>query len=125
MTTPTLSAIQTAVHIGGFEHAQPKEIVLCKGDSNYTHVHFTDGRKLTVATTLKIIQERLAAQDFVRVNRSGLINKDHIASYERDEITLTNGAVLHIARRRRRAVREFMQSWIGFYEGYELRYGSY
>ncbi len=122
MITPPLSALQTTVHIGGFEHAQPEEIVLCKGDSNYTHVHFTNGRKLTVATTLKIIQARLAAQDFVRVNRSGLINKDHIARYERDEITLTNGTVLPIARRRRQAVQEFMQSWGEMFGGQEMSY---
>lgn len=122
MQTPSLSVPQNAVHIGGYEHAQPEEIVLCKGDSNYTHVHFTDGRKLTVATTLKIIQERLAAQDFVRVNRSGLINKDHIASYDQQEITLTNGTVLPIARRRRRAVQEFMQSWVELFGGSEMIY---
>lgn len=122
MNTPPLFVPENAVHIGGYEHAQPEEIVLCKGDSNYTHVHFTDGRKLTVATTLKIIQERLAAQDFVRVNRSGLINKDHIASYDQQEITLTNGTVLPIARRRRRAVQEFMQSWVEMFGGPEMSY---
>ena len=122
MNTPSLFATPNAVHIGGFEHAQPEEIILCKGDSNYTHVHFTNGRKLTVATTLKIIQQRLAAQDFVRVNRSGLINKDHIASYAHDEITLTNGAVLPIARRRRRAVQEFMQSCVEVFCGQEISY---
>lgn len=122
MNTPALFVPENAVHIGGYQHAQPEEIVLCKGDSNYTHVHFTNGRKLTVATTLKIIQERLAAQDFVRVNRSGLINKEHIASYDRDEITLTNGTVLPIARRRRQAVREFMQSCVEIFGNQEMSY---
>lgn len=122
MQTPALLVSENAVHIGGYEHAKPEEIVLCKGDSNYTHVHFTNGRKLTVATTLKILQERLAAQDFVRVNRSGLINKDHIVSYDRDEITLTNGTVLPIARRRRRAVREFMHSCVGVFGVPEMSY---
>ncbi len=122
ITSLSIPHPQNAVHIGGYEHAQPEEIVLCKGDSNYTHVHFTNGRKLTVATTLKIIQERLAAQDFVRVNRSGLINKDHIARYDRDEITLTNGTVLPIARRRRRAVREFMHSCADVFCGQEMSY---
>ncbi|GHB52158.1 LytR/AlgR family response regulator transcription factor [Persicitalea jodogahamensis] len=122
MNTPSLSVPQIPVHIGGYEHARPEEIVLCKGDSNYTHVHFTNGRKLTVATTLKIIQERLAARDFVRVNRSGLINKDHIASYDQDEITLTNGTVLSIARRRRREVREFLQSCVEIFGAQEMSY---
>ena len=122
MNTPALSVPPNSVHIGGFEHAQPEEIVLCKGDSNYTHVHFANGRKITVATTLKIIQERLAARDFVRVNRSGLINKEHIARYDHDEITLTNGTVLPIARRRRRAVREFMQSFSDVFYRQEMSY---
>ncbi len=122
MNTPSLFIPENAVHIGGFEHAQPEEIVLCKGDSNYTHVHFTNGHKITVATTLKIIQERLATQGFVRVNRSGLINKDHIARYDRDEITLTNGTVLPIARRRRRAVQEFMQSCTGLFCSQAISY---
>ena len=122
MNFTTLTAPPQPVHIGGYEHAQPEEIVLCKGDSNYTHVHFTDGRKVTVATTLKIIQERLAGRDFVRVSRSGLINKDHIARYDRDEVTLSNGTVLPISRRRRRKVREFVQSCAEVFCGQEMSY---
>ncbi|WP_373511490.1 LytR/AlgR family response regulator transcription factor [Persicitalea sp.] len=122
MNTSSLSIPQNSVHIGAYEHAQPDEIVLCKGDSNYTHVHFADGRKLTVATTLKIIQERLNAQSFVRVNRSGLINKDHIAHYDRDEITLTNGTKLPIARRRRQAVQQFIQSCAEMFGKQEMGY---
>lgn len=123
MNSPFLPTLPPkTVHMGGYEHARPEQIVLCKGDSNYTHVHFADGHKITVATTLKIIQARLASRDFVRVNRSGLINKVHIALYTHHEVTLTNGTVLQIARRRRQAVHRFMESVTEIFCGPEISY---
>lgn len=98
------------VHIGSHTHVRAEDILYCQGDGNYTFIHFNSGRRVMVATTLGILAERLIPRDFVRVNRSALVNTSHILDYDDHEITLTNDRVLSIARRRRAAVREWLKS---------------
>lgn len=120
MTQPTSSA--PCIHIGGYAHVQPQEILFCQGDSNYTHVHFVKRHKMTVATTLGILEERLNAEGFVRVNRSELVNKHHIENYDGYQITLSNGTTLPISRRRRKGVQQLLESWPGIFHKQALQY---
>ncbi|WP_373512197.1 LytR/AlgR family response regulator transcription factor [Persicitalea sp.] len=96
------------VHIGSYEYELPEDILYCEGDRNYSHVHFVDGRKTFVSTTLGILEARLARRGFRRINRSYLVNADQVLHHDRDEITLMNGITLPIARRRRVAVRQWL-----------------
>lgn len=110
-----MNAIQTNptcdyVHLGSYEHELPEDILYCEGDRNYTYVHFVGGRKTFVSTTLGILEARLARRGFKRVNRSYLVNADHVLNYDRDEVTLVNGRILPIARRRRVAVRQWLSA---------------
>ena len=93
------------VHIGSHAHVQAGDILFCEGDRNYSRVHFRSRRPLIVSTHLGLLEARLAARGFVRVSRSALVNKDCILGYDSFEVTLTDGRVLPIARRRRMAVR--------------------
>ena len=117
-----LSSPTPCVHIGGYAHVQAQEILFCQGDSNYTHVHFVKRHKMTVATTLGILEERLIAEGFVRVNRSELVNKSHIEAYDGYQITLTNGTTLPISRRRRKGVRQVLESWCSVFQIPDLQY---
>ncbi len=110
------------VHIGGYAHVHAEDILFCQGDSNYTHVHFVKRHKMTVATTLGILEERLLAVGFVRVNRSELVNRHHIENYDGYKITLTNGTMLPISRRRRKEVRQQLESWFGVFQIQSLQY---
>ncbi len=98
------------VHLGSYEYELPDDILYCEGDRNYTYVHFVGGRKTFVSTTLGILEARLARRCFKRVNRSYLVNADHILDYDRDEVTLVDGRILPIARRRRVAVRQWLSA---------------
>lgn len=120
MNQPTPPA--PGVHIGGYAHVKPEEIIFCQGDSNYTHVHFVKRHKITVATTLGILEERLTAEGFVRVNRSELVNRHHIENYDGYQITLTNGTTMPISRRRRKEVRQLLESWSGIFRIQTLQY---
>ncbi len=95
---------QSGIHIGANTFAQVKEIIYCEGDRNYSHVHFLQQPTLILSITLRILHERLGEQGFLRVNRSAVVNMDYIAHYDGREITLHNGQVLPIARRRRKQV---------------------
>lgn len=97
-----------SVHIGGHAHVQAGDILFCEGDRNYSRVHFRSRRPLTVSTHLGLLEARLATRGFVRVSRSALVNKECILDYDNFEITLTNGLVLPIARRRRVRVRRWL-----------------
>lgn len=102
------------VHLGSYEYELPEDILYCEGDRNYTYVHLAGGRKTFVSTTLGIIEMRLARRGFRRINRSFLVNPDHVLAYDRDEVTLGNGSILPIARRRRVKVRQWLlhYTWI-------------
>lgn len=104
ITTPTADY----VHIGGHTHVYAEDILYCEGDRNYSQVHFMSRRKVTVSTHLAILEGRLARRGFVRVSRSALVNASYILDYDDYEVTLTNGRMLPIARRRRVAVRRWL-----------------
>jgi len=65
-------------------------------------------RKVMVSTHLAILEIRLARRGFVRVSRSALVNASYILDYDDYEVTLTNGRMLPIARRRRVTVRRWL-----------------
>ncbi|WP_332913750.1 hypothetical protein [Algoriphagus boritolerans] len=48
----------------GQEYVTPEEIIRCQADVNYTHIFLKDGRKLTVAKTLKEYESILAVHGF-------------------------------------------------------------
>lgn len=98
------------VHIGSHTHVRAEDILYCQGDGNYTFIHFLSGRRVLVSTTLGILVDRLMPRGFVRVSRSALVNPSCILDYDDHELTLTNGRVLPIARRRRVAVREWLKN---------------
>lgn len=110
MNVPQANTTYDYVHLGSYEYELPADILYCEGDRNYTYVHFVGGRKTFVSTTLGIIEARLDGRGFRRINRSYLVNADHVLNYDRDEVTLVNGRILPIARRRRMAVRHWLSA---------------
>ncbi len=63
------------------------EILLVEAMENYVGIYLT-GKKLITHSTLKALQEKLPAQDFLQPHKSYLINLNHIKSIE--------GNMLHI-----------------------------
>ncbi len=82
-----------------------RQIALFKSCSNYTEVFSVkDQMSMTVALSLCHVTKRLDQNQFVRINRSTVINTTFIKTIEHQEpyllITLKNGCQLKSSRRR-------------------------
>lgn len=80
------------------------EIVRCESDSNYTHVFLRGGRKITIARTLKEIEETLDGLGFFRIHQSHLINLEHITKFLKTDggyLIMDDGSHLTISRSRK------------------------
>ena len=86
-----------------------QDILYLEGFSNYTLIHFLDGKyKLSPRTLLYHIRNSLD-DSFIRIHRSFCVNKLYITnkSFEenlRTTIQLENGKLLSVARRRRKVL---------------------
>lgn len=98
----------------GLVFVNTSDITYCKADSNYTLVVMQNSQRITVAKTLKEIDEILAGDTFFRVHNSYLINLNHIVKFIRGEggfIQMPDGTEIPIARNRK---DEFFQHFPKF-----------
>lgn len=93
--------------IGARRTVNPKDVILLTADENYTQIYFSNGVKVTVATTLKILEKRFSNSDFFRTHKSYLINLNYIKSSDlitdKGFIQMANGYRVMISRRKKRA----------------------
>lgn len=91
----------------------PATIVYCESNSNYTTLHFSDGKKLLVSKTLKEVEEVLIHYNFYRIHHSFIINLKHVKRYLKNDggsIEMTNDAQLPISRQRKQEVVQSITS---------------
>ncbi len=94
------------------EFVEPDEIVSFESDSNYTIVHFFDGRKKMMARTLKEFDLMLAHISFFRPHHSHLVNIKHIKEYVRSDggyIVMRNAKKIPISKSRKESFLNLMQ----------------
>ncbi|MBK7010765.1 MAG: LytTR family transcriptional regulator [Saprospiraceae bacterium] len=88
-----------------------EEIIRLEADGNYTYIYKTGPKSYYSAKTLKEYDELLLGSRFLRVHRSHLINIDHIISYDKQGlISMTDGSVVEVSRRKRDFVQETLKS---------------
>jgi two-component system LytT family response regulator len=83
---------------------QLSDILRCQADVNYTTFHLTNGKTLTVAKTLKEVNDLLADYQFFRIHNSHIINLNYIKSYHKGNggyIVLTDNTNLEVSSRRK------------------------
>ncbi|MFN3999994.1 LytR/AlgR family response regulator transcription factor [Algoriphagus sp.] len=88
----------------GQEYVSPEEIIRCQADVNYTHIFLREGRKLTVAKTLKEYESILSEHGFFRVHNSHLINLREVKFYNKGKggfLILKDGSEVEVASRRK------------------------
>lgn len=88
----------------GFTVVDPKDIIRCESDRNYTFIFLTDGRKILVSRTIKEYEEMLKDYNFFRIHQSHLINLAFLKNYTRGRggyVELTNGATMDVSARRK------------------------
>ncbi|MBN7812427.1 response regulator transcription factor [Algoriphagus sp. H41] len=88
----------------GIEYLETDEIVRCQADVNYTHIFLKEGRKITVAKTLKDFEGLLAASGFFRTHNSHLVNLREVRIYHKGKggyLILKDGSEIEVASRRK------------------------
>lgn len=91
------------VHVGSRRYVPPEEIQHLESDLNYTLISLVDGKKILSSTTLKKIESRLVSfKNFVRVNKSAIVNLDFVENYEQNGFKLPDERILVFSRRQRK-----------------------
>ena len=87
-----------------------ENVVLLKGEANYTTFYLEHGREKVVAHTIKFFENYLESHGFIRIHRSYMINPDHVKEYNPQEyqLTMTNGQKADISRRR----KSILKNWV-------------
>lgn len=97
------------------EFVEVKNIVHCKGESNYTHIYLHGKKHLLVAKTLVEFEDLLKEYSFVRTHKSHLVNLKHVAAYSKTDggtLELSNGDRILISRRRKDDVLQMLKTLI-------------
>lgn len=62
----------------GYLIIDTNQITYALADGNYTHLHLIDGIKHTITVQLGKLNDQLNCNNFIRINRSAIINLDHL-----------------------------------------------
>ena len=107
------SAIRTskiALPVGdGMQFMDPDEIIRCESDSNYTHIFLANGQKITMAKTLKEVEENINGSPFFRIHQSHLVNMNHVGKYIKGDgayVIMRDGTQIAISRNKKEAFME-------------------
>jgi DNA-binding LytR/AlgR family response regulator len=84
------------------------QVILLKGDINYTTLHLENGKTKVVPHTLKFYETFLATHGFLRIHRSFMVNPDFVKEYDADLeiLRMTNGQEAQISRRRKHCLTD-------------------
>ena len=87
-----------------------EQILFLQADTNYTQIFLSCGRTLLSGFNLKKYEEFFEQEDFLRANRSYLINRTHIQYYDSmsSNLYLKNGKVIGVSRRRRDMIQSMV-----------------
>lgn len=86
-------------------------VVLLKGNINYTTFYLRHGEERVVAHTLKFFEPYLETHGFLRVHRAFMINPNFVKEYNQNDefLTMSNGHIATIARRRKSVLKHFVE----------------
>ncbi len=93
----------------GLELVMVDQIIYLEALSNYTQLHFLNGKPLLASRTLKEFEELLEGAGFFRIHNASLVNLRCVRRYIRGEggqVVLVNDQVLDVARRRKEELME-------------------
>ena len=85
-------------------------VVLIKGDTNYSIFHLNNGQSKLVPHTIKFFETHLETHGFLRIHRGYMINPNYVKTYNLEEkkfLMMPNGTIAMIARRRKHILKDF------------------
>lgn len=81
-------------------------IIYVQSDSNYSKVFLTNQNPLLVLKSIKIIENMIPEENFIRIHHEFLFNFSHLVRYEKKEggyIVLSDASKLPVSRTRNKA----------------------
>lgn len=99
------------------EHGQQSfhvaNLIYLQSETNYTWLHWNDGKRMLMPRTLKFYEPKLPSEFFFRLHRNCVVNARYITGTERTPqggayIVLSTGERLPISRRRWTAVKSLI-----------------
>ena len=95
----------------GMFFLSPNDIVYCEGQVNYTLFHLSGKKKMLSSKTLKEYDELLSDHQFIRIHKSYLVNRKHIASITHDhKVAMHDGTLVEISKRKFPEVKMILQN---------------
>jgi DNA-binding LytR/AlgR family response regulator len=102
------------------EHGQQTfpvtNLIYLQSETNYTWLHWNDGKRMLMPRTLKFYEPKLPNQYFFRLHRNCMVNARYLTGIERNAqgnafIVLTTGERLPVSRRHWTAVKQFIDHY--------------
>jgi two-component system LytT family response regulator len=95
----------------GIDFLNIEEIMYCEADTSYTYIHSKGGKKVTSSKGLSHYEKLVPNSSFIRVNRTFLINIDHIESFRKPTsiITMNDGTEIELSRRKKKDFLHMVQ----------------
>ncbi len=93
------------------EFVNIKDIVYCKAEGSYCHIHLAQGPHFFFSKHLKQLEEQLPAKQFQRCHNSYIINKDYVLRYAKNEACVVLSVEIFIPVSRAR--KDQIISWLG------------
>jgi two-component system, LytTR family, response regulator len=95
----------------GLEIMEIEKILYLEATSNYTYIHIAGEKPLLASKTLKDFEDILPPELFFRIHNASLVNLAAIKKYNKGEggqVTLVNGTLLDVARRRKEELLQLL-----------------
>lgn len=90
--------------VEGIYFVKKEEIIKVEAMSNYSVFNMVTGSKIIVSKTLKEFESQLEEEQFVRVNRSAIVNLDYVVRYRKGDggtLELIDGSEIEVSASRK------------------------
>jgi two-component system LytT family response regulator len=84
-----------------------EEIIYCQADGSYSEINLINGEKIIVSKSLRVIEELLKDDNFVRCHNSFLVNIAKVEKFSSFSRTLSiSGHIIPVSRRNCHKIRK-------------------
>ncbi len=94
----------------GTHYLDSSEIIRCEADGNYTHFYLTNEKHIIASRPLGHYGSLLPDNIFIRCHKSSLVNRNYIKTIYDKQISLADGSIVEVSRRRLAAVKKAMSN---------------
>jgi two-component system, LytTR family, response regulator LytT len=88
-----------------------QDIIYIEGKREYVSIHLTNGKSLMPLISLRVLEEQLPSENFMRVHRSYIVNLKKITTIEHSRIIFENKTDIPVSEQ----YKEFFQKFINLH----------